>query len=325
MGGKALKNTYTRRYQKGEYFSLWYEVRDLLRAEGIKCKILLSYRQKDSFGDMDVIVLKDSVLGNISDVITRVFKPNEIFKNGPVLSFDYKELQIDFIMTSSRNWETSYNFFAWNDLGNYIGKIAHKFGLKYGQDGLTYVYRTENEDRVLGTITVSTDQHAILTFLGLDFETWRNGFETKEDIFEYIISSKYFNPSMFKFDQLSAKHRKRNKKRQMYLEFLEYIKDLDSKRFFYNFVDDKTKHWDMIENSFPGFKERIRKFQLKEERRNVVRNKFNGDKIMKMTGRTGKSLGSLIDEFRNKYTDEWIYNNPESVVDEKILEINQNL
>ena len=40
--------------------------------------------------------------------------------------------QIDFIKVGEENWETSKNYFSYNDLGNLMGRLAQRLGVKYG-------------------------------------------------------------------------------------------------------------------------------------------------------------------------------------------------
>lgn len=309
MGGLAVKNAYTRRYHKEEYFDLCNEVYYKIHKYNWVGKILPAYREKESFGDMDVLILHDGRINDPKQWINNVFSPTQIVHNGNVYSFDYKELQIDFIITPLRNWDSSYVFFSWNDLGNFIGKISHKFGLKWGFSGLQYVYRSSDDSRVLGEITLTKDPEIALPFLGFDFDKWKIGFNTKEDIFEYIIQSKYFNPNIFKFENLSALHKKRNLRRKMYHEFLDYLIIYYPHITGYPFEKDKTKYFNKIENEFPGFLNKIDIFKEKEEKRLIIKNKFNGHLIMKKYAIFGKELGAVISEFKSLFEDfnDYIY------------------
>ncbi|GAF99140.1 unnamed protein product, partial [marine sediment metagenome] len=58
-----------------------------------------------------------------------------------------------------------------------------------------------------------------------DYEKYLEGFDEVEDIFQYVIDSKYFNPKIFEYEQLNHQNRTRNKKRKNYELFLQYVKD----------------------------------------------------------------------------------------------------
>jgi hypothetical protein len=128
MGGSALGHTGVRRYKADEFHELVKEVLPKVeKAFNTKVELVRSYKSKESFGDMDILVLdKNSLLDNSLDLINESFHPTDIVSNANVISFDYKNLQIDLIFTEESNWETSRVFFAFNVLGNLMGRIYNK-------------------------------------------------------------------------------------------------------------------------------------------------------------------------------------------------------
>ena len=319
MGGNALKYTKTRRYNSLEFNEIWDKINSKLKTIGWAGRQLVAYRNKPDFGDMDILIENDGNLGNIKETIQNTFQPNEIFKNGNVYSFNVDELQVDFIITPSIDMHAAFNFFAWNDLGNFIGKIGHKFGLKYGFGGLVFVYRTENDSKILGEINLSKDPKKILPFLGFDYSEWERGFDNMEDIFDYIINSKYFNMKPFRFEELSATHKKRNKRRKMYNDFLTYYDTKTIQGTYpddeigYQFSDNKEDYYPMIEAEFPGFLDKLAEFRRKEEMRIEGRKKFNGDLVLEKYKITPKDLGIAIRMFKSQFTDfdVYLYSTPE--------------
>jgi len=223
MGGNALKNTFTRKYLTPEFKELSIEMK-------AKCKeafnsipyILRHYNNKYDHGDMDILLINDTDRHKLKDVIEKKFKPNEIVINDSVHSFDYQEFQIDLMPQHVINWLTSISYFDLDPTGNLMGKLAHKFGLKYGHEGLIYPYRSDN-GKVMGKLVVSKNPRKIFEFLGFDYERHMRGFDDVEDIFEYVVSSKYFIPDIFAMDNLSQIDHKRNRKRPTYQKFLQYI------------------------------------------------------------------------------------------------------
>jgi hypothetical protein len=104
MGGNALKNCTTRRYEADEYFALATEVREMLRdgfihADGNtrRVEVVKAYHSKDSFGDLDVIFESDHLPHNFAEHLKRLFNPKEMVPNGKVYSLEYKEFQIDLV------------------------------------------------------------------------------------------------------------------------------------------------------------------------------------------------------------------------------------
>ena len=310
MGGLAIKNAFTRRYQKDEFEALVPEVVAKAKDLFTDVHITEAYFQKDSFGDMDVLCLVDKPIDvNIKDWIYEKFDSKEVVSNNSVYSFEYKELQIDFILTPLRNWETSKVYFSFNDLHNFIGKHAKKFGLKWGFKGLEYDYKIG--DKKLGTINITKDYTKALDFLGFDVERYNKGFETLEDIFKFVIDSKYFNPFMYDLEQYNKINRDRDKKRKTYQSFLKYLEPYknqalmdqwsDKNKKYHYFYKDKKVYLGLIDHYFPGFLEQYRELEKKEEKLVAIRAKFNGNILMDEFGLEGKELGQSISNFKASF------------------------
>ena len=304
MGGKAVN--FVRRYDAKEYHSLVAEfVPQLQELLNTKCVVLEAYVDKATFGDMDVLVLVPEGFDYTiwRQLVINKFQPIDIDINTNVMSIAHKELQIDLIFTQEKYWQSTYNFFKFNDLGNLIGKIAHRFGCKYGQKGLVYVYRTE-EDIVLGEFIISQDMSQILPFLGLDYQKWLTGFKTDIEIFDYIKSSRYFNVEDFKLHNLNAINRKRNSKRKMYNEFVTYCENLIENKAYFLFDKDKTSYWSYIDEKFQGFYVNLQTLQDLEKKRLDIKNKYNGKMLMERWPHLkAQTLGLFIKEFKNSIED----------------------
>ena len=299
MGGEALKHTGTRRYENEEFQLLALEmipkVREIFQTQA---ELVKSYRNKESHGDMDILVLKNDKFSfkEKMELIEKHFNPTDIVKNSDCWSFDYQELQIDLIFTPEENWETSQVFFAYNDLGNLMGKIFHKFGLKYGFDGVKYVLRSDDRDRVLKEFVLTKDMEKAFKFIGLSWEKFEEGFDDLQEIFDYVIGSPYFSSESFKLENLNAINKKRNRRRKVYQEFVEYTKDIEK-----NFVfKDKDTYLPIIDAYFTGggLKEEIEKLQESARLLKSARKMFNGNLIRETyPSLEGVELGSAISGF----------------------------
>jgi hypothetical protein len=214
---------------------------------------------------------------------------------------------VDIIPQPLRNWETAKVFFDWDPTGNLMGKIAHKFGLKYGFQGLVYPFRSAS-GRQVKDIKVSTDNREIFKFLGFNYDRYLEGFDTLEDIFEWIISSEFFNPVHFQMENLSAIDRKRNKKRATFQEFLTYVgshselSTWDKEKFV--FMKDKDTYHELIETEFPetNLKKVIKTLKLQDEKVILAGKLFNGRFVMEVTGLQGKELGQIISKWKDYLT-----------------------
>ena len=311
MGGNVFTGK-TRRYDKDEYFAIEAEVLSILsgafteealeapRADWIQP--LKAYRSKESFGDMDIVV-NSAYIGPdyVRDVI-QVFnlKDDEYNKNGNVFSFVYKEFQIDLIVTKPSEFKTSLDYGHWNDCGNLVGRISHKLGLKFGHDGTTLIIK-EN-DQVMGEIVVTRNTCDLFDLLGLDYEQWKNGFDTLEDMFEWVSSSTYFNPDIYLLDNRNNHSRARDAKRKTYHAFLEwcasrafddaYKYDSTVAKGGYNIREPFFS--ELIVPAFPHVLIEYNEIVAKHVEHAKFKRYFNGDSFSKVTGLTGKELGAFM-------------------------------
>lgn len=304
MGGKALKNTTTRRYTKTEYESILPEIvsklTDTLYLEPVK-----AYRDKESFGDADIVVVF-SVNINPVEYIKQQFQPNEIVKNGSVISFDYKQLQVDVIIFSDITTALfASNYFAYNDLGNFIGRTSHRLGFKFGQTGLHYVLRdSENETVQIAEITVTNCFESALHFLDYDPLIHSTGFDALQQIFEYTATSRYFEPAQYLLQNRTSEARKRDQTRPSYIAILKYMESR------FNLSENTQKvsvdrqfHLERAFSEFPKFKseyERYINYHIIHKR---YKQNFNGNLISELYGLTGVELGKFM-QYWTKYFEE---------------------
>lgn len=301
MGGHALKNTYTRRYELKEFEAIQEDLYPKLERWFTKFGMPLYYNNKESFGDIDIVVVTGPKFPyDMRNLIEEEFEPNEIFHNGNVWSFDYKELQVDLLTVNPEHFESNLMYLSYNDLGNFIGRLAHQFGLKYGQEGLWYNHTFKGSK--IARIPVSKDYPKIYEFLGLDFDKWVDGFDELENIFEFIASSPYFDWRIFQLDSLNHINKERNLKRNSYMTFLEWI-DKNAKDREYDF-EDKECYLPKIIEAFPeaNLELEIREAEYKHCRKLLINAKFNGKEIMKRYEHLkGKALGDAIKVFKSKF------------------------
>jgi len=303
MGGNALKHTYTRRYTKTEYTSIKQEiVQQLTRKTNrlVRVDVIQAFRNKSTFGDLDVLIERSDLSKRLNvdyRKLVQTFNPNEIVKNGDVYSFDYKEFQIDLIVTDSKFYDFSLCYYSFNDLGNLMGRVAHKMGLTYGHKGLYYKHR-DKFGNIQGMIELTVDPKEAIEFLGYDFDRFNDGFDTLEDIFEFVVSSMYFNETIYAFENRNNTARTRDRKRPSYTAFLQYITEHTfSDQFNYDHVDCKFKIMDKIQTTFPNFNDELQEINKKQEEQEQNKRKFNGLLVNEITGLTGKELGKFMSEF----------------------------
>lgn len=295
MGGNALSFD-TRRVGREEYFELVQEIHDKLDSIGVLLHVdVAAYHNKADFGDIDILICSSK--SDRRDWIQKTFEPKEIYHNSDCFSFDYKGVQVDFIFCKKENFAISAYYFAFNDLGNLIGRIYHKMGLKFGHDGLSLTVR--DDTHVIAEISLSKNIDEILEIAGYDPVRYHQGFDTLEDIFNFVVSSPYYTYSIFDLDNRNYRARTRDRKRKTYTEFLKWAENRPGT---YVYSGNKADYLPRILHRFDKIDEYM-DIMKKYSRYLSVKEKFNGSIVMQITGIRGKELGAFVTLFRNIFSD----------------------
>jgi hypothetical protein len=324
MGGNALK-VLTKRFNKSEYNAAASYISLTLKSYGIKHYITNSYSKKEDFGDLDVLISTENIEDNdgMFDLINRAFISKEIKRNKSVISFDYNEFQIDFILINDKHWSASKVYYSYNDLGNLMGRIAYKMGFRYGHEGLRIDHNSSYGGKKL-KIYISHDPEQIFTFLGFDYNLFLNGFNTLEDIFRYVLFSKYFTSKIFQYESLNHQNKTRNKKRVNYKGFLQYIAD-ESKYMplnlgfpVHDFINEAEKYFNVeIKSQIEAFDNKI----ISEKRNDITKEKLNVVSIQEFFDITGKELGIAIYKFKKEVQIEFGISWQEFLIQNTIVDI----
>lgn len=297
MGGNAFDNL--RRLERQEFDGYVEEMSNILSEKFNKYAPILFYREKESFGDLDILVQKPKLDRKEFEEWLRGKGVNEFSYNQDFISFKYKDFQTDLIFVPEDSYETAYFYYSYNDLNNLVGRVAHKFGLKFGWDGLSYVIRTESghEGRKL---YLSKSPKEIYSFLGLHYSVWEKGFDNLEQIFKFVSSTPYFHPDMFSYENLNHQNRTRNKKRKTYQLFLEWLEKEKEGLPHYQFSSDKSVYLVKVHNAFKSHDllGNLTRYANEIELYDQRSKKFNGNLVRAWTGLEGKELGTCIQEFK---------------------------
>lgn len=313
MGGRALLQygIETERKTTEEFRIIGSQIKTKVILDlGAEATVVKCYRSKETHGDLDLLIKVDRALHergiNLKEYVKDTFKPNAINNNNGVISFDYHNFQVDLIPMKESNWEIAQVYFSYDPLGNAMGKTFHKLNLSYGWDGLKYKYRNFN-GRNSHDITISKDPRKIFEFGGFDYDRYLKGFDNIEEIFDFIISGKYFNIDIFRMENLNHIDRKRNRKRKSYHEFLNYVEEKNINKF-YSFFSDKSLYLQIINQEFPEAKifDKLAELDKKNEVNKQLHDKFNGNLVREwVTTLEGKELGHAIYNFQMYLGENW--------------------
>jgi hypothetical protein len=271
---------------------------------------------KETFGDVDFVLSPQSHLdsrefnlyfNSLKDFVHGKFgyKPHV---NGNVISFPVNEIQVDCNVYENDMFHSALSYGDFGDISNLIGRMAYKLGLHLGHNGLSYWLsnyhfdKTNPNSHVIEKIVLITHYPSILKFLDLDSQKWRKGFSSLEDVFEWIIQSKYFSHDLFKMENLNHVNRKRNSKRSQYNYFLEWCENNKDR---FKPVEYQSKdiylYWCM--DLFPYLRQRIEFHRKNWEKKQLAKSKFNGTLILQWLGLKQEdwlTIKKLVDLFKSQ-------------------------
>lgn len=323
MGGNLFK---LGRLPRTEYLKIESEVRQYLDKKiGDFYRIPRYYGDKPDFGDLDIIV--SSAIENWENIRREIVKDLGISNTktiGHVFSTVYQNFQVDYFLIPAEHFESTYNFFCFNDLGNILGKICRRFNLKYGEHGLAYVFR-RNDENYKKEILITEDFARICEFLQVDFQKWQKGFANLEEMFEWAITSPYFSVEPYVNPSKSLENR--IKERRTMQKFIEYLDEKNITKTF-QYLENRDDYLPWLAEIFPAA-DLLKKVEREKEleiRENQIKNKFNGKLIMKLLPvLEGKKLGEFIIEFKKKFEDfdGFILESSQEEINQKILDFFQ--
>ena len=316
MGGNATKHFGTQRVNKQQFEQCCNMLNNMLQQYVIeqnlqtkeKFCVIESYHDKQDFGDIDFLSTIDrqifEKLVEKTENINIVAKAEQFsyaieFK---LASDELVFVQVDYIKSNLEDFDFSKNFFAFNDLGNLIGRIAAQAGFSFGFDGLKRKIYVDNRGDIINdlysneisvtslvenarlfknelnrailktSIIVTKDFDNALKFLGFDVERFKQGFNNMNEVFEFVVSSTFFNKDAFLFENRNHKARARDKKRSNYLAALEYFKNKKDRK--------KQLSLSHMEKEFPNFKTEYRDLEKQIKSDFIDKMIFSNDNIM---------------------------------------------
>lgn len=243
MGGNLFKES-KRMESKEEFQNAIQEQR--VRFPNLKLIGPRQLKDKETFGDLDMLVETGH-----AEEIRKVLDAEGLkhSTNGRVLSYlDPNNYQVDLIQIPEDRLMYAWCFFSDGDLGNILGRmVKNVYHLKNSFLGLYYVYRPDDTGNYNQEFLVSLCYEELIILLGLNIQKWQRGFETQDELFEWIYASKYLNTGIFKLENLNNKNRVRDRKRKFYNAWLEFLAGKEPKI--------PTTNKISVLDVFPGFAE----------------------------------------------------------------------
>ncbi len=263
MGGKVFQ---TERMSKQQYDFVCDKIKEVVGDLGRITKQLLD---KTDFGDVDLVVYdvdEDDVLTKLSKLSNYVLDKNE---NSLKLQFDDVIFQCDIILANKElgNIADVWELHNHGDFYNFVGKMTNAAGFKISHDcSIRFRYSKSK------SITTNLSIEQLLQLLDIDKPVTLEYNMTKAEMFEKIVKSKFFKKEYFDLAELNNRSRKRQLKRPTYIEFLEYIKDIDDSK--NEYVDIELKPYQILADDMLNYQARIMTDR-------IVRDKYNAVEICK--------------------------------------------
>lgn len=320
MGGHAMQQYGVERLNKEQYDEVLSALTITLP---YKTVAIPSYRAKESFGDCDLLTTAtdDAFEKSLSKDFTLLGKK----KNGSVTSYalkysNFPPFQFDLIKAKEDSFKFNYNYLSYNDLGNLIGRVAAAFGFKFAHDGLYILawYSHKGEECSVARVkengkTNDCAEHKMeklfisnfdeaLEFLGFDSLRFAQGFNTIDDILDFVASSKYFCKDFFLFENRNHDQRKRDVKRPTYLRALEYFDALTETKS----RDEVTRAFRAnVATKYPSIVNIKRSMRKEVKKRYVLSRRLSSRRVVWLYGRLfnkqleGVALGGMMKFLNN--------------------------
>lgn len=306
MGGNLFK---LGRRPRAEYLVIEDKVRaclDGLLGDGYR--IPRYYASKPDFGDLDVVVSSAAIeaLGGWERFCQAIASELSVAQSksvGHVYSTVVEQFQVDYFVRDAELLEATYNYLSFNDLGNLIGKIFRRLGLKYGEEGLHYVFRRESQPSYKRDLLISRDWPRILAFLELDVAAWQAGFDRLEDMFAWVVASPYFSIAPYEAQDRTTERRARS--RPTMARFIGWLEaEKITKRC--DYLHGRDAYVYRIDAAFPEAEltQALAQERAREGEATALRSKFGGALVREWIGLDGPQLGAFLRRFERAYPSE---------------------
>ncbi len=327
MGGNALQAGSVR-LPAARYHAVERMLVEALRRHfpELRIEAIVAYADKPDFGDLDILV-EDGERYDPA-LLAAALDATEVAGNGDVTSIGVRlaegVFQVDLVRTAPASFDFAARYFGYNDFGNLVGRVAHKFGAKFGHLGLLYqIFDPDNSSHMIAEVTITDDFNTALTLLGYDATRYQTmhaagQFRTLEDLFRFVVTTPYANREIYLLDNRSHKARIRDAKRATYKAFMLWLeRQPDGEVPAYPWGEDGSAIREGQKNGFlqaafarlPAFKERYDQAYANAARAKQLKLKFNGALVTEVTGLAGKQLGEVMLAMRSSFAGQEAFEN----------------
>lgn len=335
MGGNLFRFP---RMPRDRYIVVDARVRAALRehmgTEGVDWAVPRWYGDKADFGDMDVLLASSQGWLDRRDALVQALslrRPGdpeivaEPRRAGNVLSLPVCGLQVDFFSFAPDELQSAWSFMCFNDIGNLVGRIARGFNAKFGDTGLSYVWRSA-DGACTHDVLLTRDFSRVCAFLDLDHAVWLRGFQARVDMFEWVTGSRYFSVAPYLDDTPTRSHvLRRNRGRTTITAFGTWL--VETRQVARPALPDRRspEHVVALDRAFPeaDLPGALGRLQAAEDRAHLLHERFSGHRVMALCPELlGRELGEFMAGFRRARPDfdEWLLMTDQADIDAAIMQ-----
>ncbi|KAJ3318298.1 hypothetical protein HDV06_000582 [Boothiomyces sp. JEL0866] len=268
MGGNAFKSP-TRRVATSEYNEILKELLPILEQHYSKVDILDQLPTKLDHGDIDILV------SDQKPIDLSIFNPAQVNRQGPIHSFEYKNVQVDLLHT--KDIQLAKFCLSYSDFGVIFGYLLKPHNLKLNENGL--VYKLYTSPNTLEILHLSSDPQKICECFELDCTKY--GFENEQQVFEWFGTS-------WQIGDLQSTQKRQEKKRGMFSRFLVHYKQYNNILANTDEMTDLAKHCVTFFDKNDELEQRL---LAKPKLEKLV----DGERVMKVLALPpGKTIGKVL-------------------------------
>lgn len=334
MGGNLFRFP---RMPRDRYLEVDRWVRSVLARslgpEGVSWRVPRWLGDKADFGDMDVLVepadpaawptlrrelarqLMD--LGPSAPVRVQTLRPGSVPSSGlapqdgpalaqapspravgSVFTVPVRGLQVDLFTVAPGGLDPAWSLMCFNDCGNLLGRLARRLDCKLGDSGLSWVFRGDDHAQVRELPLAVDFCGRVLPFLGLDPAPWLLGFGSRDGMFEWVASSRFFDPGPYLPGARAADVIRRSGGRSTVTAFCAWVQARVGSFPTPELVPSRgtPESWARLDACFPGVDvtgHRAR-WQAEHDRGRALGRALSGDRVMALTGLRDRALGAFM-------------------------------
>ena len=287
MGGKALNSIgiRARRIESREEFDLLSrEACEYLQQFYRLVRVCPEVSWKTSFGDIDVLVAD----------IEKPFTPEHSVKNGYILSFEFKGVQVDVISVPVSALDLAYTL-SFGDLNAIISYIFKRLNI-------VVTFRGAHLRVQHSQVLLTYDADAIFRFIGIcDMDALLN-VTCHQELFEQVITPTVMRILALPYNYVHKRPRRPD--RLMFTEFKAFTKTFVNVSTESGIVDEEFSVKKIVDyfGADANYQIALKKYAFDE----AFRQKFNGTLVARLTGLQGVQLGDFIKAFLSNNTREEI-------------------